>query len=643
MLTGRHSANEEPLEIKLSEHRICAAEQSYTDFYDFAPDLLFSIDVKTAKVLECNQTACTTLGYEKSELIGHSVFGFYHPDSRERARETLRQFLQDGFIRNVELQLLCKDGRCVDVSLNASAVREGNEIVRSRSICRDITELKRAERARQQSEASAEATAGELAAILDAVPALTFIAHDPECKSMTSSRFASELLRVSPGDNTSKTAPASERPEHFNVLKDGRVVASEDLPVQQAAATGKSVRDKELRIALNDGTYLDIFGHAVPLLDAHGKVRGAVGAFVDITERKKAEEQVRRSEARFRRFIDSNLIGMVTCYEDGSMSEANDVFLALFGYTRKEFESGSVNWKAMTAPEFSTRAFEAVTELRATGVFAPFEQEYLRKGGERVPVLVGGAAMSQSPLEWMCFVLDQTEQKRLDELNSRERDQRQLLEHEIRAREEERRQIARELHDETGQMMASLLAGLRAIADAKSLKKAKSQANELRQIAASAIDELGRVSRGLHPFALDDHGLVIALRNYTEEYSKVHGLGVSMHVKGLETRRLTSPLEITLYRISQEALTNISKHAEAKSVEITLDVGEKFLDFKISDDGRGFNVKKLQADHSGKHLGLRSMRERAVLLGGEFTVQSRDGGGTVKAFRIPVAFAPAIS
>jgi signal transduction histidine kinase len=298
-----------------------------------------------------------------------------------------------------------------------------------------------------------------------------------------------------------------------------------------------------------------------------------------------------------------------------------------------------VNWKALTAPEFSSRASAAVAELRATGVFTPFEEEYLRKGGERVPVLVGGAAMSQSPLEWMCFVLDQTEQKRLEELNNRERDQRQLLGHEIRAREEERRLIARELHDETGQMMASLLAGLRAIADAKSLTTAKSQANELRKIAASAIDELGRVSRGLHPFALDDHGLAIALRNYTEEYSKVHGLRVSMHFKGLETRRLSSPLEIALYRISQEALTNISKHAEAKSVEITLDVGDKFLNFQISDDGRGFNVKKLQADYSGKHLGLRSMRERAVLLGGEFMIQSRDGGGTVKTFRIPVAFA----
>lgn len=627
-------------ERKLSEHRLRAAEKQYSDFYDFAPDLLFSIDVKTGNILECNQTACISLGYGKGDLVGRPMFDFYHPDCRDRARKTMQAFLQTGQIRNVELQLVCKDGHLLDISMNASAVREDSEIVRTRSICRDITELKRAAQALRRSEETARARAEELAAILDAVPALTVIAHDPECKSMTSSRSAYELLRVPVGGNTSKTAPIDERPQHFEVLQDGAIVPANELPVQKAAATGQAVRNSDMRIAFDDGTYRDLFGHAVPLLDERGGVRGAVGAFLDITDWKEAEEKVRKSEARVRRFIDSNFIGMITCHEDGTISEANDVFLNRFGYTREEFVAGQMNWKSMTAAEFATKNTDALDELKRSGIFTPFEGQYLCKDGTSVPVLIGGATTNRSPLEWMCFVLDQTEQKRLKELKTRELGQREVLAHEIRAREEERRRIARELHDETGQMMASLLAGLRAVADAKSLKMAKSQAIDLRKIATTAIDELGRLARGLHPFVLDDHGLVTALKNYTEEFSRLQGLVLSLHVEGLESRRLASDLEVTLYRITQEALTNISKHARAKTVEIRLVAGESFLDFSIADDGRGFNVASLPADYSGKHLGLRSMRERAVMLCGEFNIQSRDGGGTIKTFHLPIEFAP---
>ena len=133
---------------------------------------------------------------------------------------------------------------------------------------------------------------------MEAVPAMMFFAHDPQCRQMTGNRAARQLLRLSEGRSVSKSAPEPQRPTNFRVVKDGRELATEELPVQIAASTGCEVRDTEVTLAFDDGTYKDIFGNAVPLFDDSGKTRGAVAVFVDITERKRAEEELRLSEAR---------------------------------------------------------------------------------------------------------------------------------------------------------------------------------------------------------------------------------------------------------------------------------------------------------------------------------------------------------
>ncbi|MCX6619557.1 MAG: ATP-binding protein, partial [Acidobacteria bacterium] len=149
---------------------------------------------------------------------------------------------------------------------------------------------------------SAQRRYEETAAVMEAVPAGVFIAQDAECRRMVGNRRAYELLRVPPGANVSKSAPDIERPKAWQEAKDGRDIPTEALPMQTAARTGEPVLDYEFDMVFDDGTARCWLGNAVPLFDETGRTRGAVGAFVDITERKRAEEALRATNAELRAF-----------------------------------------------------------------------------------------------------------------------------------------------------------------------------------------------------------------------------------------------------------------------------------------------------------------------------------------------------
>jgi PAS domain S-box-containing protein len=179
---------------------------------------------------------------------------------------------------------------------------------RAEAARREAEDLKRLNAELERSEAEARALATELAAIMDAVPAVTVIAQDSECQRMTSNRTGYDFYRLPPGANLSMSAPESERPSNYRMLRDGRELASEELPVQLAVATGCEIRDSECTIVFDDGSSREICGNAVPLLDERGRVYGAVSAFIDITERKRAEEQLRRLNRTLKALNASNQV-----------------------------------------------------------------------------------------------------------------------------------------------------------------------------------------------------------------------------------------------------------------------------------------------------------------------------------------------
>jgi diguanylate cyclase (GGDEF)-like protein/PAS domain S-box-containing protein len=237
-------------------------------------------------IILANRQAVALFGAESAaELIGRSVFTLVERESLARARaRTAALNVAGARAELAELTYLRLDGTPFAVEAAAAAISlEGRLVIQV--VFRDIT-------ARKRVEAALQARTAELETVLETVPVAVWLAHDPEARRITGNPSAARRLRLSTSDNQSKTAPEGEAPSHFRIFRDGREVPATDLPLQRAAR-GERVRNEELRILFDDGSFIDELMSATPIHDARGQVVGAVGAAVDISDRKAVEEQIR--------------------------------------------------------------------------------------------------------------------------------------------------------------------------------------------------------------------------------------------------------------------------------------------------------------------------------------------------------------
>jgi signal transduction histidine kinase len=219
-----------------------------------------------------------------------------------------------------------------------------------------------------------------------------------------------------------------------------------------------------------------------------------------------------------------------------------------------------------------------------------------------------------------------------DELR-REREglRRQLMEKVIATQEDERRRIARELHDSTSQNLTSLIVGLRVMETNCAQCASISKATDLRDVASKTLDEVHDLSMRLRPRVLDDLGLSAALERLVSEWQARYKIPVDVAIQLGE--RLSGDIETAIYRIIQEALTNIARHAQAKSASILVERYGDMVRAIVEDDGIGFDAR---ANHGERHLGLLGMRERAELLNGTVTIESSLEHGTSVFIEIPL-------
>jgi signal transduction histidine kinase len=220
--------------------------------------------------------------------------------------------------------------------------------------------------------------------------------------------------------------------------------------------------------------------------------------------------------------------------------------------------------------------------------------------------------------------------------------QQHLVEALVRARDEERRSIARDLHDHVAQALTAQTMSLAQLEQSRDLQEAKRRAAELRQRVEELLSDVGRIASQLHPHRLEHLGLVAALGQHLAEFQGTHAVGVDFAATGFEgpSERLPPEVEIGVYRMVQEALTNVARHAEAGSVNVIVHRSESRLRVVVEDDGRGFEPVR---SSDSTRLGLATLHERAQLLGGQLTVESSPGKGTTIVVTIPLSDAPAQS
>jgi len=211
----------------------------------------------------------------------------------------------------------------------------------------------------------------------------------------------------------------------------------------------------------------------------------------------------------------------------------------------------------------------------------------------------------------------------------------QLLEKLITAQEDERRRIARELHDEAGSSLTSLLLGLKLLEEGCPTPEIRGKVAELKEISAHTLEGLRRLSAELRPAALDRLGLIPALEQMAHEFSQRTGVAAHFQALGFTAAQLLPHVESHLYRIVQEALTNVARHAGASTVGVLLERRADAVVLVVEDDGRGFVADRALASNPDGHLGLAGMRERAALLGGRLTVESAPGQGATLFVEIP--------
>lgn len=202
----------------------------------------------------------------------------------------------------------------------------------------------------------------------------------------------------------------------------------------------------------------------------------------------------------------------------------------------------------------------------------------------------------------------------------------------VSAQEAERRRLARELHDETGQALTSILLGLRAVEEAEGEPQLGEAIKEVRDLVRSTLRDVRRLAVELRPTALDDFGLVPALERLTDSFAEQTGISVDFQAS-LTAGRLPTEIETALYRIVQESLTNIVKHARAGSVSVVLTRKEDAVSVVVEDDGIGFEPGRPRDGG----LGLLGMQERVALLGGRLAIESRPGAGTTFVAEVPLS------
>jgi len=581
------------------------SKDRYRSFFANALEGLFR-STPEGRFTEVNPALVRMLGYESAEeVLALKLPDDLYVDPTQRAH--LRAHYESrGVTEGVELRWKKKSGEHFVVSLYARTLRDTHgTVIGYEGMVLDITERKRMEGVLRQSEARYRTISNLISDYAYAV------------RIETDGRTVVEWVTEAFSRITGFTAQELEASGGIV-----RVIHSDDMPSvlqRLSALLSGQPGISEHRIITTSGEVRWLQDYSCPEWDeAQGRIVRIIGAGQDITERKQAEEVLRESEERYRNLFENANDMIVTFTLDGIITSVNRGLEVTLGWSRNELIGQHYSKLATSA---ALALADERTQRAIVGEQLPsiFEAEIVRKDGSVVPIEVRSRFIRDAagqPIGVQGIFRDLTERKRAEA-----------------AVLEERSRTAREVHDSLAQGFAGIVLQLEAAKHALTVNSKKAQAclEEACALAREGLAEARRSVMALRPQVLEHSDLPAALARVAAQVSTGPQARVTFRVHG-SPHPLPVEVESNLLRISQEALHNACKHAQAQTITVTLTFALHRVELCVQDDGRGFNAR---GSTYGNSFGLLSMRERAERIGGRFILTSRLGKGTKVVVVVP--------
>ena len=609
---------EETKRRQKAERALQKSEELYLDLFENAPNAYFFISAEDGSILRCNTASMKLLGYDRAALMGMKVFDLYAdtPYGMSKAQNVFKRFQKGESIRDIELQMRHKDGHPIWISLSVEPVKDHNgNIIESRSAVIDISERKRSEEVLKER--------------VKELNCLYGISNLVEKRGISLEEIIQGTVDLIPSGwqyPEITCARITMRDQEFKTKKFRETVWRQacDIIVHDELSGMVEVYYLEEKPARHEGPFLK---EERTLIDT------IAGRLARITERMRAEKEVRFLKEKFEDLYDNAPIMYLSLNVDGIIIECNNAILDKLGYTKREI-MGKHMKQFLT--EKSIASFKKdFPELIKTGRLMGVERQLVTKSGEIIDVQLN---VSGEYVEHGKLIKTRASFEDISSLKRAEEHVHSLTHALINAHESERQMISRELHDRIAQDLSTLKIGFDTLLynlTAESPKE-KQKAAVFTEIFRNTIAAVRDLSYDLRPPFLDQMGLVEAISNFCGSFSEAHGLNVHFNAAGMDNLRLNFETEINLYRLVQEGLNNIRKHAKAADAFVKLVAASPNILLRIEDNGQGFDVeRRLEAATNEKRMGLRSMEERTRLLGGKMIVESLPLKGTKILIKVP--------
>lgn len=398
----------------------------------------------------------------------------------------------------------------------------------------------------------------------------------------------------------------------------------------EEATSKKEVSVSEYRFVRPNGSIAWVIGQAIPERDSEGTIVGYVGTTTDITERKKAEAEIEKNEKRFRNTLDKMLEGVQIYDYNWNCLYVNDAAIRQGPYSKERIQSATLlqNYPGIE----HTGLFEIFEQCKADRLSRHIEYEFFFPGGNK-----SWFELSIQPNPEGLFILsvDISERKKAQEAMKETSEQlRQLTTHLLNIREEERKRIGREIHDELGQQLTAIKMDVAWI-DKKTAPENEAFKTKLKNVITlldGGNQSIRRILNELRPVILDDYGLLEALKWQAQQFTG--NTGIPVIFKTTETQiKIAEEIATCVFRVFQEALTNITRYAKAGKVVVSLDIDDENILLNIEDNGSGFDMALTKTK---KSFGILGMKERVVSLNGNFDLDSAVGKGTRIRISLPL-------